>query len=122
MINKTSKTTRRRKRHFRLRMKIVGTKDRPRLCIFRSNKHIYAQLINDTDSETLLSSSTTQKPLKSELKTTWTKAAAKEVGKQIAKAALEKGYKNIVFDRGGNRYHGKILAFAEGVREGGLKF
>ena len=122
MITKTSKKERTRKRHFRIRTKVSGTKEKPRLVIYKSNKHLYAQLIDDIEAQTMLSSSTLQPDLKKELKKTWTKESAKKVGEMIAKNALTKGIKKVVFDRGGNRYHGKIMAFAEGARAGGLEF
>ena len=122
MITKTSKKERTRKRHFRIRTKVSGTKEKPRLVIYKSNKHLYAQLIDDIEAQTMLSSSTLQPDLKKELKKTWTKESAKKIGEMIAKNALTKGIKKVVFDRGGNRYHGKIIAFAEGARAGGLEF
>ena len=122
MIKQTLKKTRTRKRHQRIRNKIWGTKARPRLSIYKSNKHIYAQLIDDVEAKTLLSCSTVQPSLKTKVKSTWTKEAAKVIGEMIAKNAMDKGIKSVVFDRGGNRYHGKILAFAEAVRANGLKF
>ncbi len=122
MIKQSIKKERTRKRHRRLRVKISGTKDSPRLCIYKSNKHIYAQLIDDVEAKTLATCSTIQSSLKSKVKSTWTKEAAKVVGETIAKTAVEKGIKSVVFDRGGNKYHGKIMSFAEGARAGGLKF
>ena len=122
MITKTPKKERTRKRHFRLRKKIAGTKEKPRLSIFKSNKHLYAQIIDDVSAITLSFCSTTQPSLRNDLKTTWTKEAAKKVGQLIAKDALAKGIKNVIFDRGGNKYHGKVLALAEAAREVGLVF
>ncbi|MBI3590472.1 MAG: 50S ribosomal protein L18 [Candidatus Melainabacteria bacterium] len=122
MIIKTSKKERARKRHNRIRKKISGTKEMPRLSLYKSNKHIYAQLIDDVQSSTLAYCSTLQPLLKKELKATWSKEAAKKIGELIAKDALSKGIKKVVFDRGGNRYHGKVLAFAEGARASGLEF
>ena len=122
MIKQTSKKERTRKRHQRIRNKILGTKERPRLCMYKSNKHIYAQLIDDVEAKTLLSCSTVQPSLKTKIKSTWTKEAAKMIGEIVAKGAVDKGIKSVVFDRGGNRYHGKIMAFAEGARSSGLKF
>lgn len=122
MITKTSKKERTRKRHFRIRKKISGTKELPRLSFYKSNKHVYAQLIDDIGAHTLVFCSTVQPDLKKDLKATWTKEAAKKVGELIAKSALSKGIKKVVFDRGGNRYHGKVLAFASGAREAGLDF
>jgi large subunit ribosomal protein L18 len=124
----SEKQEKRRKRHRRLRAKISGTKERPRLCVFRSNKHIYAQLIDDEKGKTLLAASDNelkQKGKKSSLK----KAAgsgginlAFEVGKLIAQKSLEKKIEKVVFDKGGYKYHGQVKALAEGAREGGLKF
>ena len=122
MITKTSKKERTRKRHYRLKKKISGTKEMPRLSIFKSNKHIYAQIIDDVNAATLSFCSTVQPTLRKDLKATWTKEAAKKVGELIAKDALAKGIKKVVFDRGGNKYHGKISALAEGARKTGLVF
>lgn len=103
-------------RHKRVRAKIAGTKDLPRLAVFSSNSHIYAQLINDDKAQTLASCNDLKIKQKSK------SAKAKEVGKLIAKSAVEKKIDKVVFDRGGFKYHGKIKALAEGAREGGLKF
>jgi large subunit ribosomal protein L18 len=114
------------RRHKRVRAKIIGTKQRPRLCVFSSNFHIYAQIINDAKAETLTQASDKGlKIKKAETKDgtiTGQKAAAYEVGKIIAQKAIEKKIENVVFDRGGFKYHGVIKALAEGAREGGLKF
>ena len=93
-----------------------------RLSVFRSNKHIYCQIIDDQNNKTLLSSSTLDKELRKKIKSTGTKEAASEVGKDIAKKAIEKGFKEIVFDRGGYLYHGRVKSLADGAREIGLKF
>ena len=122
MITKTSKKEKPRKRHYRIRNKVSGTKERPRLSIYKSNKYIYAQLIDDIESRTLAFCSTLQPQIKKELKSTCTKEAAKKLGEIIAKDAIVKGIKKVVFDRGGNQYHGKVLAFAESARAGGLEF
>ena len=122
MIKKSTKKERRKKRHFRVRSIVSGTSKCPRLSVYKSNKHIYAQIINDIDGKTLVSVSTLQPSLKSKLKSTWNKKAAELIGELIAKSALEKGVKEVVFDRGGNRYHGKVLALAEKARSGGLSF
>lgn len=122
MINKTPKKERVRKRHRRIRNKVFGTKERPRLSIYKSNKHVYAQLIDDTLAHTLLFCSTNQPNIRKGLGKTWTREAAKKLGETVAKEALDKGIKKVVFDRGGNRYHGKVLAIAEGVRACGLEF
>ncbi len=104
----------------RVRKKIFGTPERPRLCVFRSNKHFYAQIIDDTKGITLCSASTIE--LKDKLKKTWNIDAAKEVGKLIAQKAKEKGINKVAFDRRFYRYHGKVKAFCESAREGGLQF
>jgi len=122
MIKKESKNERRLRRHRRIRKKVFGTPERPRLCVFRSNKHIYAQIIDDTIGHTLVSASTLDPELREKLQKTWNKEAAKEVGKLIARRALEKGIKKVVFDRGGYKYHGRVKELAEGAREGGLVF
>ena len=113
------KREKRKRRHKRVRAKISGTAKIPRLCVFRSNKHIYAQLIDDTQGKTLLSASDLE--IKFKGKKTKTEKAF-EVGKLIAKKAQEKKIQKIVFDRGGYKYHGRVKALAEGAREGGLKF
>ena len=122
MIKQTLKKERTRKRHGRIRNKLSGTKECPRLCIYKSNKHIYAQLIDDVNAKTLLACSTIQQSLKTQIKSTWTKEAAKTIGEMIANSAMDKGIKSVVFDRGGNKYHGKVMAFADAARSGGLKF
>lgn len=110
------------RRHKRVRMKVSGTKDRPRLCVFKSAKHIYAQLINDENNKTLIEVSDLKiKKTKSEGKYLKTDRA-KEVGKLIAKSALAEKIDKVVFDRGGYKYHGRVKALAEGAREGGLQF
>ncbi|MCD6545184.1 MAG: 50S ribosomal protein L18 [Thermotogae bacterium] len=122
MIKRINRKLLRNRRHLRVRKKIYGTSERPRLCVYRSEKHIYAQIIDDTVSRTLVSASTVDKELRGSLAKTWNKAAAREVGKLIAKRALEKGIQTVVFDRGGFKYHGRIKELAEGAREAGLKF
>jgi large subunit ribosomal protein L18 len=109
-------------RHKRLRKKISGTPERPRLAVFRSEKHMYAQIIDDIKGVTLVAASTTEKAMKEKLKKTWNVEAAKEVGKLIAERALAKGIKEVVFDRGGFKYHGRVKALADAAREAGLKF
>jgi len=110
-------------RHKRLRKRISGTPERPRLSVYRSEKHIYAQIIDDTKGETLVAASTVEKELREKLnQKTWNVQAAKEVGKIIAERATAKGIKEIVFDRGGYKYHGRIKALADSARESGLKF
>jgi large subunit ribosomal protein L18 len=104
--------------HFRIRQKLEGTAERPRLNVYRSLNHIYAQIIDDAKGETLLSASS----LAGKLKTGGNIAAAKEVGKQVAERAIEKGIKRVVFDRGGYLYHGRVKALADAAREAGLEF
>jgi large subunit ribosomal protein L18 len=114
----------RERRHRRVRAKIFGTKNRPRLCVFRSNKHIYAQLVDDEAGHVLISASDLELKHKKAVKKNMTRkvALAYEVGKLIAKKAKEKGIEKVVFDRGGYKYHGRVKAIAEGAREEGLKF
>jgi len=122
MINKPRKNEIRLRKHVRVRKKVSGTSERPRLNVFRSLKNIYAQIIDDTTGTTIVSASTIDKELKGTLAYGGNKEAAREVGKLIAKRALEKGIKQVVFDRGGYLYHGRVLELAEGAREGGLEF
>ena len=122
MINKKSRAVSREIRHERVREKIVGTPERPRLAVFRSNKGIYAQIIDDTVGNTLVSASTLEKDVKAELNKTNDVEAAALVGKTIAKKAIEKGITNVVFDRGGFIYQGKVQALADAAREAGLEF
>jgi len=110
------------RRKLRIRKKISGTPERPRLCVYRSLKHMYAQIIDDTIGHTLVAASTLDKELREKLKSTGNVEAAKEVGRLIAKRALEKGIKKVVFDRNGFLYHGRVKAVAEGAREMGLEF
>jgi large subunit ribosomal protein L18 len=114
------KRQKRLRRHKRVRAKIFGTAKVPRLCVFRSNKHIYAQLIDDEKGQTLVAASDLEFKKSKSKKSKVDKA--KEVGKLIAKKALEKKIEKVVFDRGGYRYHGRVKTLAEGAREGGLKF
>ncbi|KAL9432204.1 hypothetical protein AB3S75_027259 [Citrus x aurantiifolia] len=111
-------------RHSRIRKKIDGTPERPRLCVFRSNKHLYVQVIDDTKMHTLASASTMQKPISEELDYSSgpTIEVAKKVGEMIAKSCLEKGITKVAFDRGGYPYHGRIQALANAAREHGLQF
>ena len=121
-MNAKLKSKKRQQRHKRVRAKIFGTKERPRLCIFRSNKHIYAQLIDDEKGKTLVAASDCELK-ESQLQNQKSKLnKAKEMGKLIAKRALEKKIEKVVFDRGGYLYHGRVKAVGEGAREGGLKF
>ena len=111
------------KRHRRLRRHISGSSQRPRLAVFRSNNHIYAQIIDDLAQNTLCAASTLDKDLRSTLKTTGsTCSASTAVGELVARRALAKGINQVVFDRGGNLYHGRIKALADAAREAGLKF
>ena len=122
MILKVGKNEIRQRKHERVRKKISGTPERPRLNVFRSLKHIYAQIIDDTTGTTLVAASTVDKELKGKLTSGSNKEAAREVGKLIASKAAEKGIKQVVFDRGGYLYHGRVKELAEGAREGGLEF
>jgi large subunit ribosomal protein L18 len=109
-------------RHRRLRKRVAGTPERPRLCVFRSLKHIYAQVIDDEAGHTLLAASSLEKPLVAALKGGGDQEAAKSVGKLIAERALAKGITTVVFDRGGHIFQGRVKAFADAAREAGLKF
>ena len=122
MIKKKSRAEVREKKHLKIRNRFSGTAERPRLSVFRSNKHMYAQIIDDTIGHTLVSASTLEKSVQSELKYTDNVEAAKYLGSVIGKRALEKGIKEVVFDRGGFIYHGKIEALADAAREAGLQF
>ena len=122
MISKVSRTKVRQKKHRRLRNHIVGTAQKPRLAVFRSNNHMYAQIIDDTVGNTLVSASTLQKDVKAELEKTNDVAAAAYLGTVIGKRAVEKGITTVVFDRGGFIYQGKIKALADAAREAGLEF
>ena len=122
MVNKASRAKIRENKHRRLRHHLNGTATTPRLAVFRSNKHIYAQIIDDTVGKTLVSASTLQKEVKAELEKTNDVNAAAYLGKVIAERAIEKGITEVVFDRGGFIYQGKIKALADAAREAGLKF
>jgi len=122
MINKPNKNEIRLRKHERVRKKIKGTPERPRLNVFRSLKHIYAQIIDDTSGNTLVAASTLDEALRGKLSNGGNKEAAREVGKLIGQKALEKGIKQVVFDRGGYLYHGRVKELAEGARESGLEF
>ncbi len=122
MITKANRKENTRKRHYRLRNHLAGTPERPRLAIYRSGKHIYAQVIDDSQSITLVSASSIDKELRAKLKTGANLDAAKEVGALVAKRAKTKGIEKVVFDRGGNLYHGRISALATAAREAGLDF
>ena len=122
MISKIDRKAERERRHARVRTKISGTADRPRLSVFRSNKGIYVQIIDDVAAKTLVSASTLDAELKGKLNGTGNKEAAKAVGELVAKRALEKGIKVVVFDRGGYIYHGRVKELADAAREAGLEF
>ena len=122
MVNKASRAKIRENKHRRLRHHLNGTATTPRLAVFRSNKHIYAQIIDDTVGKTLVSASTLEKEIKAELENTDTVDAAAYIGTVVAKRAIEKGIKEVVFDRGGFIYQGKIQALADAAREAGLDF
>ena len=122
MISKESRTEIRRNKHRKIRNRFSGTAERPRLCVFRSNNHMYAQIIDDTVGNTLVSASTLQKDVKAELSKTNNVEAAAHLGTVLAKKALEKGITTVVFDRGGFIYQGKIKALADAAREAGLEF
>ncbi len=122
MVSKKSRSEVRVKKHERLRNRFAGTAERPRLAVFRSNNHMYAQIIDDSVGNTLVAASTVEKAAKAELEHTNDTAAAAYVGTLIAKRALEKGIEEVVFDRGGFIYQGKVQALADAAREAGLKF
>ena len=122
MVSKKSRAEVRIKKHSRMRNRFSGTAERPRLSVFRSNNHMYAQIIDDTVGNTLVSASTLGKDVKAELTKTNNVDAAAYLGTVIAKRALEKGIETVVFDRGGFIYQGKVAALADAAREAGLKF
>ena len=122
MITKPDRKLNREKRHMRIRRSLVGTTQRPRLCIYRSNKHIYAQVVDDSTAKTIACASTLDPELKGKVDKSWDCDSAKSVGELIAKRAKEKGVTTVVFDRGGYIYHGRIAAVADGARESGLDF
>ena len=122
MVGKKSRSEVRVNKHRRLRNRFSGTAERPRLAVFRSNNHMYAQIIDDTVGKTLVSASTLQKEVKAELEKTNNVDAAAYLGTVIAKRAIEKGINTVVFDRGGFIYQGKIKALADAAREAGLEF
>ena len=117
-----SRNDRRVARHQRVRKDLYGTPEKPRLCVFRSNKNISVQIIDDVNGVTLASASTLDKELKGQIEYGGNKDAAKKVGEAIAKRALDKGIETVAFDRGGFLYHGRVKELADGAREGGLKF
>ena len=119
MVTRQDSNQKRLLRHKRVRAKISGTAERPRLCVYRSNDNIYAQIIDDTKGITLVSASSTEKDFGM---TGGNNEAAKKVGETVAKRAIEKGITDVVFDRGGYLYHGRVMEFANSAREAGLKF
>ena len=122
MVRKESRQAVRVKKHMRIRNRFSGTAQRPRLAVFRSNNHMYAQIIDDTVGNTIVAASTLEKEIKAELEKTNNVDAAAYLGTVIAKRAIEKGIKEVVFDRGGFIYQGKIAALADAAREAGLEF
>jgi len=121
-IRKISRNAHRVRIHRRVRQRVAGTDQRPRLCVFRSLHHVYAQVIDDSAGRTLVSASTLDPKVRAQCKTGGNVAAAKVVGKAIAERALAAGVSQVVFDRGGYKYHGRVQALAEAAREAGLKF
>jgi len=125
-MDREEKVLRRKRRHLRVRKKVAGSEDRPRLTVYRSLKHIYAQIVVDPPigpSKTIAGASTLSKEIQEELKNAKSKTEkARIVGRLIAKRAIEKGIKKVTFDRSGYKYHGRVKALAEGAREGGLEF
>ena len=121
MVSKESRQLVRAKKHMKIRNRFSGTAERPRLAVFRSNNHMYAQIIDDTVGNTLVSASTLEKEIKAELEKTNNVDAAAYLGTVIAKRAIEKGIKEVVFDRGGFIYQGKVAALADAAREAGLE-
>ena len=122
MVRKESRQEIRVKKHMKIRNRFSGTAQRPRLAVFRSNNHMYAQIIDDTVGNTLVAASTVEKEVKAELEKTNNVDAAAYLGTVIAKRAIEKGISEVVFDRGGFIYQGKIAALADAAREAGLEF
>jgi len=122
MINKPDRNEIRLRKHVRVRKKITGTPARPRLCVFRSNSNVYAQIIDDSTGSTLVSATTLEKDIKTDLPFGGNVSGAAAVGKLIAKRAVDKGITEVVFDRGGYIFHGRVAALAEAAREAGLTF
>ena len=122
MVGKESRQEIRAKKHLKIRNRFNGTAERPRLAVFRSNNHMYAQIIDDEAGKTLVSASTLEKDIKAELKNTDNVEAAAYIGDVVAKRAIEKGIKTVVFDRAGYIYHGKVAAVADAARKAGLEF
>ncbi len=121
-VRKLSRNAHRQRIHMRMRRKVAGTTARPRLCVFRSLRHIRAQVIDDLNGRTLVSASSLDKDVRKEIKGGGNTAAAKVVGKILAERAKTAGLEKVVFDRGGYQYHGRVQALAEAAREAGLKF
>lgn len=122
MITKDDKNLARKRRHLRVRSRITGTAERPRLNVYRSNKHIYAQVIDDVAGKTLVQASTLDKELSGQVTNGGSVDSARKVGELVAKRAVEQGLAQVVFDRGGYLYHGRIQALADAAREAGLQF
>ena len=122
MLKKIDKNQKRKERHYSIRNKVVGTPERPRLNIFKSSKHIYAQVIDDATGITLASASTQDKELRDQVAELTKTDAAKLVGKTVGERAKDKGINTVVFDRGGYLYHGRVKVLADGARESGLEF
>ena len=122
MINKIDKNEIRKRKHLRVRKSVSGTTERPGLCVFKSNSHIYAQIIDDTECKTIAAASSLDKDVKASVSNGSNIDAAKEVGKLIAQRAQDKKITEVVFDRGGYIYHGRVAALAEAAREAGLQF
>jgi large subunit ribosomal protein L18 len=122
LITKVDRNLARKRRHLRVRKRVKGTAERPRLNVYRSNKHIYAQVIDDVKGHTLVSASTLDKELRGVITNGSNVEAARKVGELVAKRALEKGVTSVVFDRGGYLYHGRVQALADAAREAGLQF
>ena len=122
MISSIDRSGERRRIHKRIRARISGSPSRPRLCVYRSSKYVYAQIIDDVQGKTLVAASTAEKSVRGDMKGTANIEASKLVGKTIADRAKAKGIETVVFDRGGYLYHGRIKALAEAARESGLKF
>ena len=121
-VRRLSREAHRQRIHVRMRKKMAGTSERPRLCVHRSTKHIRAQVIDDNTARTIVSASSLDKEVRSQIKGGGNIAASKVVGKTIAERARAKGVEKVVFDRGGYQYHGRVQALAEAAREAGLKF
>ncbi|NDD27182.1 MAG: 50S ribosomal protein L18 [Proteobacteria bacterium] len=120
MINKESRESQRRRRHIRVRKRVHGTGERPRLSVFRSLRHVYAQLIDDESGRTIASASSAEKDVRAELESLPMTDVARRVGTMLAERAKGKGVEAVVFDRGGYKYHGRVAALADGARESGL--